>query len=428
MNNKKTILLCAYDYPPLITPQSIRWFYISRELNKQGYAVDVLTIRMPEKYQELLDEIPEAIKIHRSFPGPFYSLTYKFSGKSSYSNDKVDSKNVSALWKTFTQIHLGVYKALNFFLVPDINCEWLPFAVKKGSRLLSMNSYDIVITSSEPKTCHLVGYYLKKKFGIPWIADYGDSWIYPIPTLAESNLKKKILDRIENRIVKKMDALTVAAKGIKRLYLEKYPFLNSEKIYIMPQAFDPDMFSNVKEETSPVFRIVFCGSFYKNLRDPLAFFEAIKEINEKDIEIVIAGRINEFIHEIKKDGIREKIKYHGFVSHIQSLALQKGASVLLHIGSASDIQVPGKVYEYFGAQRPILCIKSGDKDFSSELIAGYNKGLVVGNKKKYIKEGIKKLYALWKNGSLDENFDLAQVEDFTWQKSAENIINAIEGL
>jgi glycosyltransferase involved in cell wall biosynthesis len=426
--NKKRILLCAYNYPPLITPQSLRWFYLTRELNMQGYKIDVLTIRMPEKFQELVDTIPEDIEIYRTFPGPLHSLTYHYSRKSPQGGPKEGRRNGFILWNILTQIQSGVHKILNFILVPDNYAEWLPFALWKGRKLLKENQYDIIISSSEPRVCHLLGYFLKKESQIPWIADYGDTWIYPIsPLLPESRFKQDILRKVETRILQKVDALTVAARGIKRVYLEQYPFLDSEKIHVITQGYDPDAFSRIEEEPSQKFRIVYCGSFYRNLRNPMNFLHAIKEIDREDIEVIIAGRINEFVHELKKDQYKKIIIYRGFLNHFQSLALEKSATLLLHIGTASDIQVPGKLYEYFGARRPILCVQGGEMDLSVKLVSQYNKGLVVQDRKKDIKEGIIKLYSLWKNKQLDRGFNLDEVKDCTWKRGADQIARIIEG-
>ncbi|HDL15592.1 MAG TPA: glycosyltransferase [Euryarchaeota archaeon] len=426
MISSKRILIFAYAFPPLISPQSLRWFYLCRELIKRGYEIDVITVQMPENFQDLVDKIPKGLNVHCVFPGPFYYLTFKYSRESFNEGESKPSTGSPVLWRILSKVHFNVYKALNALLIPDIYSEWLLFAIKRGLKLIRMNRYDIIISSSEPRVCHLAAYFLKKKSGIPWIADYGDPWIYPVPTLRESKLKRRILRKIEAKILKRTDTITVAAEGIKRLYLDRYPFLQPDKVHVITQGFDPDMFSQVEEETSSKFRIVYCGSLYKNLRDPMAFFEAITEIDEKDIEIIIAGRINEFAGVIKKEGIDRKIKYRGFLRHKESLALQKGASVLLHIGNVTDVQVPGKIYEYVGARRPVLCIKGGGGDLSSELIIRSNKGIVVNNYKNEIKEGIIKLYSFWQKGLLDKSFNLNDIEEFTWQRHAEDMSRIIE--
>jgi len=424
----KKILLVAYNFPPLISPQSLRWFYLSRELVKRGYKIDVITVRMPENFRDLLDEIPEVIATHRTFPGPFYHITFKYSREAEEKDDSCSDLRPSFIRKLMSSLYFKTYRALNSLPVPDIYTEWLPFAVSEGSRLLNKNRYDLIVSSSEPRICHLVGYFLKKKSGITWIADYGDPWVYPMPTARESRWKKNRLSRIEKKLLKHMDAVTVAADGIKKLYIERYPFLDDKNIHVIPQGFDPEAFAGIEEKTPAKFRIVYCGSFYRTLRDPSAFFDAIRGIDKDDIEVVIAGRINEFAEVVRRDGLAQKVTYNGFLNHRESLLLQKSASALLHIGNVSDTQIPGKIYEYFGAQRPILCIRGGGGDLSAELVMRYNKGLVVKNTPGEIRGAVLRLYGLWKDNLLDSTFDRTISEEYSWKKIAGKMSDILEAL
>ncbi len=432
MPKTKKILLIAYNFPPLISPQSLRWFYLSREMCRLGYNIDVLTIRMPSRFTDLTDLLPRKITTYNTFPGIFYYLTFKFSHEYTSKDDTKISSNISNLfWNFLSKLHYKSYNVLNLFMIPDIYAEWFPFAFKKIAELVRKNSYDIVISSSEPKICHIIGFFLKVKSNIRWIADYGDPWIYPMPIVNEPGFKRKLIENLEKIILKKIDVITVATEGIKKLYISKYPFLVEDKISVLPQGYDPEMFTRVGCEKTKKFRIVYCGSFYSKLRDPGPFLDAIKEIDinvQNDIEVLIAGRINEFADLLKKEFKEGIVKYLGVINHEHSLYLQNSAAVLLHIGNATDVQVPGKIYEYFGARRPIICIKSKNGDLSEELIVKYNRGLVVNNIKADIKKSIIELYNLWKKGILDSTFGLDAVDELTWRNRAiylNNIINSL---
>jgi glycosyltransferase involved in cell wall biosynthesis len=424
----KKILLIAHNFPPLISPQSLRWFYLSRELVKRGYKIDVLTIRMPDRFVDLLDMIPEGLQAYRTFPGPFFYSTFKYARKSPAGEGVKIPPKPSPLWRMLSRIRSQIDKNLNMLLVPDIYSEWLPFALKKGQRLVKEKRYDILISSSEARVCHLIGYFLKKKSGTPWIADYGDPWIYPVTTFYEPDLKKKIVEKIERKLLKRMDAITVAADGMRELYKERYPFLAEKRISVIAQGYDPDIFSQVQAQIPSRFRVVYCGSFYKNLRDPIPFMRAIEGLDKKDIEVIIAGRIHEFADTLKKEFKNGMITYQGFLEHRESLSLQKGANVLLNIGNVTDIQVPGKIYEYIGARRPILCLKGNDRDPSAGIIMRYNRGIVAENRKEDIQEGVTKLYELWQKNVLDTHFNLDEIEEFTWRRRAEAVSDLIQTL
>lgn len=94
---------------------------------KKGYEIDVLTIKMPDAFIDLLDEIPKELNVHRTFPGLFYYLTFRYSRESSNKQDYRMSANPSPFWKTLSNIHSKMYKILNSFFIPDIYAEWLPY-------------------------------------------------------------------------------------------------------------------------------------------------------------------------------------------------------------------------------------------------------------------------------------------------------------
>ena len=423
-DTKKRILLIAYNYPPLISPQSLRWFYLSRELAEDGYDIDVLTIRLPAAFSELSDRVPAVIRVHRVFPGPFHYLTYRFSREASRKEkrDKAAPDRRSITAGFLSALYFGVHKALSSVAVPDVYAEWVPFAVTKGRRLMGENAYDVIISSSEPRACHVVGFRLKGTTSVPWIADYGDPWLFPPGRKTGEKLERKLLPR--------MDAITFAAEGTRRLYLGRYPLLTDKDVRVVTQGFDPGMNTGAEGCRPPVgtFRIVYCGSLYKGLRDPMNFFDAVREIGSNDIEVLVAGRINEFADILRSPDFAQKITFLGFLPHLETLALQKGATVLLHIGNSTDIQVPGKVYEYFGAGRPVLCIRGSDADTSADLIIRYNRGTVTPNRKADIKEAILHMHDLWQQGKLDRSFSLGIEEEFTWKRQANVMKNVIEGL
>lgn len=418
------LLLIAYGFPPVISPQSLRWYYIVKHLALRGYRIDVLTIRMPRVFYDETYPLPDEVRILPTFPGSFNALTYLHSReKAAGKITPAEKPHRSRAWQLAEKLHSLAYKLLNACLIPDIYAEWLPFAVHRGLHLLWQNHYDAIISSSEPRIDHLVGYILSRHSGTFWVADYGDPWIYPMPIHFEPVWKRKILSRIEKLILPRTNAVTLTSGGTKDLYLERYPFLNENDLHVIPQACEPNDLNHFQENTSDIFRIVYCGTFYKAIRDPSLFLEALAEIDNKDIELVIAGRNNEFAHVLRS---KNNIRYLGFMPHHEVLAIEKGASVLLHLGNTIDIQVPGKFYEYIGANRPILAIRNTQNDPSAYIIERHNKGLVVQNSKTDIKAGILQLYTMWQQGTLDTSFNLGQAHDFSWARRAEQFIEILE--
>ena len=64
------ILLVAYDFPPIPSPQALRWAYLVRELALAGHDVHVLAPDVMGYGVGQLPELPASVVVHRSSAGP----------------------------------------------------------------------------------------------------------------------------------------------------------------------------------------------------------------------------------------------------------------------------------------------------------------------------------------------------------------------
>ncbi|MEE9591613.1 MAG: glycosyltransferase [Thermodesulfobacteriota bacterium] len=407
------ILICTYTFPPTGGPRSIRWIQFTDYLSKKGWKIDILTVsplpRSPRYDEESLKEVPEGVSVHRTFPGILYSFTYKFfargdsrSGKKRGSSDTLTKRILKYLNKTGRSL-----------LIPDGSIEWLPFALRSGKKLCRENYYDALISVGYPYSSHVVGYFLKKYVHGPWLADYGDPWSFFPHYFPE--WRRPIDRRLEGRLLKRMDKVIVTTEETKEGYLTFFPFLEDNDVEVIPQGYDVARFSKMEPEKAQGFRIVYTGIFYGTIREPYAFFDAVEEMEDMDIEVVIAGRIEERYREyVISRGLTGKVKFLGYLSHERVVALQKGATVLLLLGNLSRYQLPSKVYEYIASKRPILSIRYQKEDIASKIVEKYQRGVVVDNKKGEIKEALRAFYQDWKDKKLDGRFKLEDIEEYSW--------------
>ncbi|MDP1166110.1 hypothetical protein, partial [Klebsiella pneumoniae] len=71
------------------------------------------------------------------------------------------------------------------------------------------------------------------------------------------------------------------------------------------------------------------------------------------------------------------VEFAGKKSHFECLELQRKADVLVNIGNVQSYQIPGKIYEYLGAEKAILHIKTAEGfDPSVELLEETGSGIV----------------------------------------------------
>jgi hypothetical protein len=171
-------------------------------------------------------------------------------------------------------------------------------------------------------------------------------------------------------------------------------------------------------------RLVYTGTFYRDERDPLELFKALRDLKEMDVEFIIAGRNDEVIGDAKKFGLLgSKVIYLGYLKYEESIRAQYEGDVLVHIGNKSSNQVPGKIYEYLGARKPILAILENPNDEIKDLVLKLERGVVTP------KEAISYLLELYKKEKLYSSFNLSleDVAQYSWGSLSNLLINGIGG-
>jgi len=402
------VLLIAYAYPPLWEAQSVRWYYLSKELAKAGVQIDILTIKYPGE----IEDFP-GIKVYRIFPGAFNKIVFKALSNPSVFSAKVRRSNKFLVIKNF---YRTIRKFLEYLMAGDIRNEWFLMGYFKALRLLKGNKYDFVITSHEPIVDTLIGFALKKK-RIKWIADLAD----PISADYYPSFWKLILKKIEKRVLKKADAIIVTNNVLKNKYSK---YVNSEdKILVITQGFDLNFFKFQRGfNRNKKFTLAYTGSFYKDFRNPEVLVEALSRLNF-DFELRLAGRLEGFLPVFKP--IKQKVKYLGVLPHKEVLKVQASSDVLVYLGNKLDTQVPGKIFEYMGSRRPIFCIIQNKKDPVAKIVRNLGIGEVCFNEPEEIYKVINKFYKLWIDKKLDIEYfyDELKIREFSWQHQAQKLLN-----
>lgn len=420
------ILLINYYFPPLTGPRSLRWSQFTSILCKnKNYEFDVITIDPLSgsgNYQsDSLRSLHPGVRVYRVNPGLLHSLVYNklpvIQPPKAGSKPTLKKFLRNFLKSTFNTI-------LEPALIPDKTFEWIREAKSIHSNI-SANKYDCVISSALPYSDHLIGEFYRDKFKCPWILDYGDPWIFN-PNFP--GWRKWIDKTIESRILKKADLITLTTEETRRGFKKTYPFLLENKFKIVTQGYDSGSFSLVEPERGKKFRIVYTGIFYDKSREPNEFLKAVAAIQDIDFEIIVAGDVQQkYVDAAKNFNIRN-IEFIGHQSYLCSTALQKGADLLLLWGWPNGFQVPAKLFEYFGAGKPIFSIYYDQNDIAKRLIAQERKGESVPNDAAEIEKRLKSIildYNQWKKSI---SFSEPPVSKYSWEVQANLMDEAIRGV
>ncbi|MFC3551473.1 hypothetical protein ACFOLC_10680 [Lysobacter cavernae] len=445
------IVLIAYDFPPVPSPQSLRWAYLVRELALQGHEIHVLTPDLPGYGVGGLPVIPATVTIHRVYPGPFsaflrgrqtrsiapapagtvatevvqqapppgqsghafHELNWKgrvrYRLENGFSERPVSSLN----WKG--RLAEKCKAGLSYFLFPDYRAEWLPWARKCLHALLEDVRPEIVVTSHEP-ACSLPLGLEAKRLGYKWVADLGD------PVLA-TYTPARWQDRageLERDVCLKADLLCVTTEKTAEL-LEHRHGAGIARRLVVTQGYDASFVDEPSLAASVTFdadklELLYTGSFY-SFRRADALIDAVASVPGMRLSI---GTINapDYIHRAVAEH-PGKFRLLGFLSHRTALSAQRRCDVLVNIANADPVQVPGKVYEYLGAKRPIVHMRGADEDATSELIDAVGGGWHASAQSGELAEMLRALKVMKDAGQLPEGAgNPERLVSHSWQRLA----------
>ncbi len=413
------VLLVAYEFPPSPSPQSLRWAYLARELALSGHEVHVLAPEHPGT-GDGLPQLPASVTVHRTYAGPVMGVLNARAKRRSMPQPSASGVHLGAdgaaageptdglnwkgrLWHAGLnwkgRLFLLVQSFLAKLLFPDLRAEWMPWARRRLFELLDQLQPGVVISSHEPATTLSLGLLAKQK-GFRWIADLGDPVLAPY---TPNRWKQRAL-RLERAVCRQADAITVTTETARNLLVARHGVI-AGKITVLTQGFDGRVVAGGDRRSSDRLELLYTGSFY-SFRRANDLVEAVAA--EPGIRLNIAAiKVPDEIVQASRRA-PEAIRLLGFLPHAAALELQRQADVLVNIGNDDPCQVPGKLFEYLGAGRPILHLDDDGMSAAAELIRAYRRGWTCPNRREAIGARLKELLAARREGAMEAGLDLGR--------------------
>jgi len=145
----------------------------------------------------------------------------------------------------------------------------------------------------------------------------------------------------------------------------KDPGIAQNKLLHLPNGFDSEDYPSLDARKNSRFTVTYTGSMYGK-RNPQTFLRAVEGLVEKGkidprkIRLRFIGRFGGEVREmLQSSSIHKSIDVVSYLPHAESVKeLLTSDALLLIVDEAdgSDEIVPGKVFEYLGAQRPIIAL------------------------------------------------------------------------
>jgi len=421
------VLVIAYYFPPMGLSGVQRTLKFVKYLKNNNWEPTVVTtgdvayFAHDESLQKELDETGvRVIRVEGAEPNSLLSKhgTMKLPGE--------------FIRKTFNRLS-------QTFFIPDNKISWAKKAFKKTIEILSTEHFDCMFITGPPFSQFDVFSGLKKVHNIPLILDYRDLWydsyfaFYPTPFHRLLHKKK------EYKALKAADLIIVTNRKLKEKLLNTFPFLTFSDVVIISHGYDREDFDTITAQLKPQNKMVIMYSgIFLVYNTPKYFLMAFKQLSiertdiASNIELHFVGFLNKENQKlIRKLNLQNFIKDHGYVSHIESIAKIKSADVLwFMVGNRKNIEaiLPGKVYEYIGARKPIIaCVPDGAAKMAA---LDYKASFITEpDNIEQIKNTILEVYKLFKEGKLpipDEKYVEGFRRDFLTEQLAKRMNNVLK--
>ncbi len=421
MKHKGNILCIHYYFPPLRSTAVIRNYHFSQAFSKIFPQVHVLTSDNHHRFPSEQRTQSKNITVH-----DIYTLDYRTAiGKKNKKDAHISMKKKAS---RLFQYLLKVQKSYPFnLLLGEGNLIYIYNAYKKASKLIKEHDIGVIYSSFAPYADHYVAYLLKKKYpDLRWIADFRDLQIEPI---YKNVIWKGLQRKMEKRVLSRADKLV----SISESYADQLKIYHNNTRSVMRGV-------ELREEITKYskFTISYTGSLYFDYRNPNLVLKEITElitfqiIEPQNIQIIYAGRDGaQFAEWIAKHKLESIFIDRGMVTQAEAKEIQDKSHInLLLTSSTPELQgvITGKVFEYFEAANPIICLINGIYDAEFEkLFDQLNAGIVTYdpplNNDKLKNFILEKYKEVQQTGSVQHIIDKSVlIEEYSWMRQAERLL------
>lgn len=323
------ILFIAYDYPPILSPESIQVQRRALTLANNGHKIFVLTSHINPKF-EFIDN--SLIEKHKNI------------------------KIINTKKPIFEILQNFIFKLLD---LTDRKYWWKKLAIKEAIKIVKNYEIDILYTHSTPLVDHIVGLNVKQEFPkINWIAHFSDPWTLNPYKKYKFKWQHSLNRKLEQDIFKTSNIVTVTSEKTKELFENEFEFLQN-RIKVLPHTFDKRLYKDYQKIDHKKI-VVHTGNIY-GLRTIKYFLEALSKIDLENIEFHFYGKIKDSeIELIKEHNLENIVKVYPQVSYLKSLEVISKADYLLVVDAPIENSpfFPSKLADYIGANRPIVAFSS----------------------------------------------------------------------
>lgn len=380
------ILIISHYYKHKNAMASIRPVKLAKYFSQSGHEVTVLTSLQKDNWckQELTpvpsDSITEIYaKSHagmKYLAGVYDYLKnrgQKKAAKAAQGCVVAESDNANLQKSASIKNRIKSFLSWLFYYSCDrLENYFLARGLINSAKLNGLRGFDVVIATYPGAGVHAAGEWFKKRRRTRlFIADYRDPAYNPGGRSSRIELRHD--KRVQDQAVKYADGVVCVSHGMADSLRAQYSPSQLPEVFVVNNGFDPE--DNIGSIPANLdknkFNFVYTGALYHGRRTVEMLAPILKKlIDEKIIDInelainYAGPDFDELCSQLQPFGLESTAVDFGYVSREQSLGMQQEADIVLLLNWNDDNYtgvIPGKLYEYMAARKPIVALIMGNQ-------------------------------------------------------------------
>jgi glycosyltransferase involved in cell wall biosynthesis len=241
---------------------------------------------------------------------------------------------------------------------------WLPAAQLALARRLAQAPDDVVFISGPPFSQFLLAGSLRLRPSTALVLDYRDEWTMT-SSAYEMSAATKLNEKLERAVLRCAHAVTTATEEFRTTLLQRFPWLDPNRVHAIPNGYDPDDFPDtLPRPAGDRFVLTYSGTVFK-LTSAAGFVEGVRRLHAVQPELAqlletrFVGRIVDTEARHFEDSEALGIKRFGYLEHHRALAhLAESHLALCILDEVDGVEriYPAKIFEIMRLGRPCLAL------------------------------------------------------------------------
>lgn len=391
MDRPLHVLVIAYDFPPHGAIGTQRTLRLVRHLAAEGWRITVLT-GSPTTYlpstpidEGLLAQVPPEVTVLRA--KAWRPLTPTMAVRPASDTPEARRAEAPPPRQRVGPLRRAARLVDAAFGIPDKENGWiLPGVLLAAWQLRGVDRPDVVFSSAPPWSGQVLARAIRALMRLPWVADFRDPWARAPWRDDRARFVMRAAQHLEHWVVRGADRIIFVSDANCRDFRHYYGQQADRRFSVVPNGCDTDEFVAVTPRPRPsAFVLLHAGSLYGG-RNPLPLMRAIAkgiESGQLDGDVFrfrqvgpLGAATGDIVRERERLGLTSVMEIVPRVPRRESLVEIVSADALLILQPGTTLAVPGKLYEYFAAGRPVFAVT--EEGETADLVRRSGVGVVCG--------------------------------------------------